>query len=79
MRFLSSRLENGRNSLVQTIQNHLDLSFFKYSKVCLFIAYVLIYHIYRIGLGQGHKGLFYWIFYTAMLKIGQGGEGKKAG
>ena len=36
MRFLSWRLENRRNSLVQTIQNHLDLSFFKYSKVCLF-------------------------------------------
>ena len=36
MRFLSPRLNNWRNSLVQTAQNHLDLSFFKYSKLCLF-------------------------------------------
>ena len=36
MRFLSPRLNNWRNSLVQTAQNHLDLSFSKYSKLCLF-------------------------------------------
>ena len=67
MRFLSSRLENGWNSLVQSIQNHLDLSFFKYSKGCLFnhyIAYVPIYHTCHNGLNQNHKKLFYYIFYT---------------
>ena len=66
MRFLSSRLNNWRNSLVQTAQNHLDLSFSNIQNfACLiyYIGYVPKYHIRHIGLNQNHKRLFHYVFY----------------
>ena len=71
MRFFWSRLENGRNSLVQTIQNHLDLFFFKYSKVCLFnpLHYLCthISHLSRWIESETVKKLFYDIFYMKSI------------
>ena len=55
------------NQLVQTIQNHLDSSFFSSVQKCAclihYISFVTIYHICYIGLNQNHKKLFYYILY----------------